>query len=317
MKTLIHHEGALGDTLLSLPCLEAIRKDSSSVYFIGIQDLGEILKEAGWVDAFSRADGMVNASLYASADRHAREFLAAFDRAFVFTSLNNSPAATAIGPVIPRTRTIVTVPPGSAEIHAAAYRMAQLSGDARSPAPPALSLSRKFPDDAQPLLAEADLTDDRLLVAVHPGSGGMKKCWPLERYFELVPGLARDFHPVFLFFSGPAEGQDLKKQIDRFSRGRDDVIHVADGRLRTAAFLLSRCSLYVGNDSGFSHLAAATGCRVLALFGPTNPTVWRPLGSRVEVVSAGFPSSIARITVDSVFRMASSLLLAPATVLKS
>ena len=105
--------------------------------------------------------------------------------------------------------------------------------------------------------------------------------------------------------------QTLKKQIDRFSRSRNDVTHFADCSLRTAASLLSRCSLYIGNDSGFSHLAAAAGCRVLVLFGPTNPVVWGPLGN-VEIVSAGFPAPIDRIAVDTVFRKAVSL-LAPGT----
>jgi heptosyltransferase-3 len=311
MKTLIHHGGSLGDTLLSLPSFEAIRKDSSSVHFIGGQDIAGFLNETGWVDTFSCAGSAVNASLYTSADVRARRFLESFDRAFVFTSQDDSPVAATIGAVIPRTRTITAVPPDSADIHVAAYRLAQHSGYERPLLPPTLTLS--LPDDAQELLAEAGCVDGRLPVAIHPGSGGKKKCWPLEKYCELVARIAGDFRPIFLFFSGPAEEQSVKKQIDRFSRSRQDVTHIADGSLRTAASLLSRCSLYIGNDSGFSHLAAATGCRVLALFGPTNPAVWGPLGN-VEIVSAGFPAPIDRIAVDTVFRVAASL-LAPGTVL--
>jgi ADP-heptose:LPS heptosyltransferase len=311
MKTLIHHGGSLGDTLLSLPCFEAIRKDSSSVHFIGGRDIAGFLNEAGWVDTFSCADSAVNASLYTSADVHARRFLASFNRAFVFTSRRDSTVAASIGAVIPRTRTITAVPPDGEDIHVAEYRLAQLSGYARSLLPPTLKLS--VPDDAQALLAEAGCVDGRLQVAIHPGSGGKKKCWPFEKYCELAARIARDFRPIFLFFSGPAEEQALKKQINRFSRNRNDVTHIADGRLRMAVSLLSRCSLYIGNDSGFSHLAAATGCRVLALFGPTNPAVWGPLGN-VEIVSAGFPAPIDRIEVHTVFRMATSL-IAPGTVL--
>ncbi len=308
MKTLIHHGGSLGDTLLSLPCLEAIRKDSSSIHFIGGREIAELLQETGWVDTFSRAGSAAHASLYASTDGQARSFLASFDRAFVFTSRSDSPAAAAIAAVIPRTWTVAAVPPDDDEIPVAAYRWAQLAGDARSPLPPAPKLVRKLSDDGQALLADAGWTGGRPLVALHPGSGGQKKCWPLENYFALVAGLAGEFHPVFLIFSGPAEEETLKKQIDRFSRGRNDVTHIAGAGLGTAASLLSRCSLYVGNDSGFSHLAAAAGCRVLALFGPTNPAVWRPSGACVEIVSAGFPSAIDRIAGGTVIRMAASLL---------
>ncbi len=309
MKTLIHHGGSLGDTLLSLPCLEAIRRDSSSVHFIGGREISELLQETGWVDTFSCAGSAAHASLYASADRQARSFLASFDRAFVFTSRSDSPAAAAIGSVIPRTRTIAAVPPDGADIPVAAYRWAQLAGDARSPLPPAPQISRKLTDDGHVLLAEAGWTGSRPLVALHPGSGGRKKCWPLENYFTLIAGIAAEFHPGFLIFSGPAEEQTLKKQIDCFSRARTDVTHIAGAGLGTAASLLARCSLYVGNDSGFSHLAAATGCRVLALFGPTNPAVWRPWGACVQIVSAGFPSTIDRIAGDTVIRRAASLLV--------
>ncbi len=314
MKTLIYHGGSLGDTLLSLPCFDAIRKDSSSVHFIGGQDIAGLLNETGWVDSFSCAGSTVNASLYTSADTHARRFLASFDRAFVFTSQADSSVVAAIGSVIPCTRTINAVPPDGEGVHVAACRLAQLTGDALPPLPSTLKRSRMLPDDAQALFAEDGHIDGRLLVAVHPGSGGKKKCWPLEKYFELVARIARDSRSIFLFFSGPAEEQALKKQIDRFSRSRNDVTHIADGGLLTAASLLSRCGLYIGNDSGFSHLAAATGCCVLALFGPTNPAVWKPLGN-VEIVSAGFPAPIDRIDVDTIFRMAASL-LTPGTVLK-
>jgi heptosyltransferase-3 len=54
--------------------------------------------------------------------------------------------------------------------------------------------------------------------------------------------------------------------------------------LTEVAALLARCDLYVGNDSGPSHLAALTGAPTLALFGPTDPRRWRPLGPRVTVL---------------------------------
>jgi ADP-heptose:LPS heptosyltransferase len=53
--------------------------------------------------------------------------------------------------------------------------------------------------------------------------------------------------------------------------------------VETAA-LLERCTLFVGNDSGLSHLAAALGIPTVAVFGPTDPSVWAPRGRRVEAV---------------------------------
>ncbi len=314
MKTLIHHGGALGDILLSLSCFGLIREDSSSVHFLGRQDVAELLNAAGWIDTFSRADSRVHASLYSEPDAHERKFLAAFDRAFVFTALSDSPVAAAVGSVIPRVRTISTMPPEGAGIHAASYRLAQLSRGERTLLPPVLKLSQAHRDGALALLRNSGCADGRLLAAIHPGSGGKKKRWPLDRYFELVVRLAAEFHPFFLFFSGPAEEREDKMRIDRFSLGRNDMTHIADGKLAAAAALLSRCSLYLGNDSGFSHLAAAMSCPAVALFGPTDPLVWGPAGSRVEVVSAGFPAPIDRIAVDPVFRTAASLLAQESTL---
>jgi ADP-heptose:LPS heptosyltransferase len=57
-------------------------------------------------------------------------------------------------------------------------------------------------------------------------------------------------------------------------------------RLRLLAAVLSKCGAYVGNDSGVTHLATATGIPTLAIFGPTDPAVWAPLGRNVKVVSS-------------------------------
>jgi ADP-heptose:LPS heptosyltransferase len=57
--------------------------------------------------------------------------------------------------------------------------------------------------------------------------------------------------------------------------------------LPSFAALLSRSRVYVGNDSGPTHLAAAVGTRVVAVFGPTDPRIWAPRGSSVRIVAAG------------------------------
>lgn len=55
--------------------------------------------------------------------------------------------------------------------------------------------------------------------------------------------------------------------------------------------LLARCDLYLGNDSGVTHLAAAIGVRTVALFGPTDPVQWRPRGKSVTVITRGVECS--------------------------
>jgi ADP-heptose:LPS heptosyltransferase len=115
-------------------------------------------------------------------------------------------------------------------------------------------------------------------LALHPGSGSARKNWPAERFVTLAGRLARD--QPFLVVVGPAdEGATLPFHASRavFARGLP---------LRALGALLAQAGLYVGNDSGVTHLAAAFGAPTLALFGPTDPKIWSPLGPKVRVVRA-------------------------------
>jgi ADP-heptose:LPS heptosyltransferase len=71
--------------------------------------------------------------------------------------------------------------------------------------------------------------------------------------------------------------------------------------------VLERARLYVGNDSGISHLAAAWGAPVLALFGPTDPAQWAPIGPRVRVLRGG-DGSVENLELEDVVRAAREML---------
>jgi len=104
-------------------------------------------------------------------------------------------------------------------------------------------------------------------IVIHPFSGSPRKNWPLERYRELAAQLAA-VAPV------------------QWCRGKEDpplpgAVEIDD--LYELACWLARAELYVGNDSGVTHLAAAAGTPVLAMFGPTDPAVWAPRGPEVRI----------------------------------
>jgi heptosyltransferase-3 len=104
-------------------------------------------------------------------------------------------------------------------------------------------------------------------AVIHPFSGSARKNWPLEKFQSLARNLER-LMPVH-WCSGP---QDPPLA---------ETVHIAD--LYELACWLARARLYIGNDSGITHLAAAVGTPVLALFGPTDPEVWAPRGPHVRV----------------------------------
>jgi len=110
---------------------------------------------------------------------------------------------------------------------------------------------------------------------IHPGSGSPRKNWPMGNFLALSADLKARGHRVF-WIRGPAEAGSGE------SFTWPQVLDLpALGELARA---LSGARLFVGNDSGVSHLAAAVGTPTAALFGPTNPLVWRPDGGPVAVV---------------------------------
>jgi hypothetical protein len=102
-------------------------------------------------------------------------------------------------------------------------------------------------------------------VAIQPFSGGAKKNWPLERF--------------------RAVSRSLPKAVE-FCAGPDDELEnaVRISNLYDLACWLAEAEFYLGNDSGITHLAAAVGTPVFALFGPTDPAVWAPRGRHVRVL---------------------------------
>jgi ADP-heptose:LPS heptosyltransferase len=141
--------------------------------------------------------------------------------------------------------------------------------------PPVFAASAAERPQAQPWL---DRLSPRFL-AMHPGSGAAGKNWPADRFAALAERLAAG-HP-FLLVEGPADADAAAP-----ARAIPGTVHARDLPPRVLGAVLAHASLYVGNDSGVSHLAAAWGAPVLALFGPTDPALWAPVGPRVRVLRA-------------------------------
>ena len=133
------------------------------------------------------------------------------------------------------------------------------------------------------------------LVAVHPGSGGVHKCWPMQKFAMLVDELLRAGIRVVLLL-GPVEAET---QIDIRKLVAPGVHTLSPATVAQLAAVLERVDLFVGNDSGPGHLAAAVGTPTLSLFGPTDPVVWRPLGPKAAVI-ASEDHDIASIPVGTV-----------------
>ncbi len=135
-------------------------------------------------------------------------------------------------------------------------------------------------------------------VAIHPGSGAEEKCWPTARFAEVIKRLWEQNYPVLLL-AGPADLKrvdDLLKQLS-LPPPPENFKMLSHAPLMEVAQQLQQCRCYLGNDSGITHLAAMLGVPTVAIFGPTDPTIWRPMGPFVRVIQG---HALEDVTIDDV-----------------
>ncbi len=157
-------------------------------------------------------------------------------------------------------------------------RIAGLAGADESPGRPEFFPSAEATGFAKKLLIERELTAGGF-IALHPGGGAnpgavlARKRWPAERYAELADRLNEAAWKVVLI--GSPDEQELNRRVELLAASRPVNLTSRLGFDHLGA-LLAQAALFIGNDSGTAHLAAAVGCKPLVLFGPTNPHLYGP-----------------------------------------
>ena len=283
-RVFVHHDGALGDVLLSLPCLQRIRVSSGFLHLACRTDIGELLQHAGLADEISRVDSLLYSQLYADLPGGwSCGTLSSFDRAYLFIA-RATRFADNLKQCIPDVRVIRTIPPADAPERATLFRLRQCGDDEFADSVP-LSLPEADRVWAERLLAGQGFKEgrDRLLI-VHPGSGGVKKCWPLKNYLDLIRSLSGYPQIWCVVLSGPAEPRETISDLQELASNDPHVVHLHQEPLSRVAALLNIADYYLGNDSGISHLAGAMHCQGTVLFGPTDPQVWRPFCEGIEAI---------------------------------
>jgi asparagine synthase (glutamine-hydrolysing) len=172
------------------------------------------------------------------------------------------------------------------------------------------------------LAAQSQNDGERRWIAVGPGSKMPAKQWPLENYDAVVRDLIGAFDIWPIVFGGPEDREIGAGLIERWGRGYN-----AAGALdvRAAGVALKRCQLYLGNDTGTMHLAAAAGVRCVAIFSSRErPGLWYPAGpgnrvfrSQIDCEGCGLKVCVTRnieclrrIDHQSVFAACAELLAA-------
>ncbi len=140
--------------------------------------------------------------------------------------------------------------------------------------------------EGQILLNEIDsgLADKPVIIA--PGSGSMQKCWHVENFIAIAEHL-KDMNKHVFFLLGPTEMEKFPKSS--INRLQNKFPTITGMMLSNVLSVLCSAHMYIGNDSGVTHLAASLGIRTYALFGPTNPDIYKPIGPDVTVIKEDSP----------------------------
>jgi heptosyltransferase III len=253
MRRLAIRPGAIGDFIVSLPALECLQPDYYEIWCASANV--PLVRFADRVRPISRT----GLDLLAISEPHPQliEELRKFDSIVSWYGANRPDFQEEVATLGLPFTFFPALPPDGSGVHATDFYLAQAG---------TLASCRR---DGIPRIAcdvSAEIVREEFAV-IHPFSGSARKNWPLENFRQLARQLEVDM-PV-RWCAGP-EDPPLAEAVCF-----DDLWELAQW--------LARASLYVGNDSGITHLAAAVGAPVLALFGPTDPAVWAPRGAHVQV----------------------------------
>lgn len=183
---------------------------------------------------------------------------------------------------------------------------------------PILPLSREDHERADHVVESLQLDRTRWIM-IHPAARYWFKAWPPDRFAALGDAFHERGFQVALV--GTPDERSIGTEILQAAT-RPMISLIGNTRLLELAALMTRCRLFIGNDAGPMHVAAAVGCPVVAMFGPSNPAVWAPRGKHVKTIHKGLDcrecfhpgcfrgeqSCMNLITVDEVLKEATALL---------
>ena len=274
MNTLFYHYGALGDFITVLPTLALWKKlHSGTVTLLGKTEHGMLARASGLTDSVLDADSGRYRFIFrsGSSPQLLTSFLNRFDAAFLFAHDNSEISLNFRDHFSGR---LFSQPPFPSEKkHVIDYHLSLITETTPGPEDRIPRLST-ISADIRPS-ESAFPHDGKPVILLHPGSGSFMKNWPFEHFLTLAATL-RGHDYTIIWITGPAEDLPAIPEEDFHLRNRPYSEYLA---------VFRHCHRFIGNDSGMTHLAAAAGCDVISLFGPSDPVQWAPRGTgRITVI---------------------------------
>lgn len=302
-KILVVRGGAIGDFILTLPVFAALREQFPNAHLevLGYAHIAALAKAGGMVDAVRSIEARPLAGFFArngTLEQSLQQFFAEFsiiisylydpDGIFQANVARCTKAQFIVGPHRPN---------DAGPLHATEILLKPLE---RLTIFAADSTPRLRIGNSQTTMISGT---GRVCLAAHPGSGSDRKNWPEAKWSVLLSELLTTQNVDLLLVGGEAEegrGERLAAQLP------SDRVQLAQNLpLVDLAKRLSACAGFVGHDSGITHLAAALGLPVLALWGESSEAVWHPKGPRVTLVKE--EKGLSALRVERVVQSISAL----------
>jgi heptosyltransferase-2 len=311
-KILVIRGGAIGDFILTLPAIAALRRQFPEAYLeiLGYPHIIQLATAGGLVHQARSIEARTLAGFFARGGDLAEEMVDYFSEFDLIISylydpdelfMNNvrrcTPAQFIAGPHRPQER---------AGIHATKVFLQPLERLAIFEADPVprLTIGAKAPFGSGPEESEPEFTQEneteklRFALALHPGSGSERKNWPESKWSDLLEHLVHSTHFDLMLVGGEAEGERLQRLAAALPPTRARVAQSLP--LAKLAGLLAGCAGFIGHDSGITHLAAALGLPGLILWGDSAEEIWRPPSPRMQVLR--HPAGLERVSVNEVIQ---------------
>jgi heptosyltransferase-2 len=296
-KILVIRGGAIGDFILTLPAIAALRHQFPAAHLevLGYPHIAQLALAGGLVNRVQSIEARALAGFFARNGDLAEDladFFSEFDLIISYLYDPDLIFQTNVG-LCTRAQFIVGPhrPDERRGLHAAKVylqpleRLAIFDADPVprlpiTPGPPPIATRHPSP----------------ATIALHPGSGSDRKNWPEERWAELLGHVVNFTGFNLLLVGGEAEGGRLQRLAAALPPARFRVAQNLP--LAELARLLANCQAFIGHDSGISHLAAAVGLPGLVLWADTVEGIWRPPSPSVVILR--HPAGLARLPVEKV-----------------
>jgi ADP-heptose:LPS heptosyltransferase len=268
--------GALGDFICFLPVLQALAR-ANQVDLFARSEFADLTPEGVTVRTIEAFPITALFRGESPDDQETRRFFSAYDAVYSWFASGNHEFTRRLEARAGGVTRVFPFRPAQGERHQADYYLSCLGHQIDS-AEPLVMFRAEAMQWCEKFWSRHALHELAVLT-IAPGSGAREKNWPGIFFQAVSQWWRKEIGGVVLLLIGPVE-----QARGGFEQLRSDCIVVNDLSLSRATALLRRSDLYLGNDSGMSHLAAATGVRTVALFGPSDPLRWAPHGKKVTIL---------------------------------